>query len=194
MPIWRCLPLSVSLRPVSCLVTDARHRHRHLPLNTWSHHTPASLTSHGGPVGTKPTIHLPWITSPMASAGFLSVGRRPAARSDDCLAGALPLPRAMGAPVESRVCRRSQSALPSQLPLLWLRRRWSQRVPPRLLGKFPTDISFRAALLAIPTVHVLSCTTMTFLSKPTFLWSKPTLSLAHNYFLVKTYFISLANS
>ena len=141
-----------------------RHRHRHPPLNTWSH--------------PKPTIHLPWITSPMASAGFLSVGRRPAARSDDYLAGALPLPRAMGAPVESCVCRRSQSALPSHF--------------------FGCDDdgareSLRACW-AIPTDTVLSCTTMTFLSKPTFLWSKPTLSLAHNYFLVKTYFISLVNS
>ena len=172
--MWRCLPLS--LRPVSCLVTDATASPtpapQHLVTSTHQPH------SHGGPVGTKPTIHLPWITSPMASAGFLSVGRRPAARSNDCLAGALPLPRAMGAPVESCVCRRSQSALPSHF--------------------FGCDDdgareSLRACW-AIPTDTVLSCTTMTFLSKPTFLWSKPTLSLAHNYFLVKTYFISLVNS
>ena len=42
---------------------------------------------------------------PTASAGFLSVGSKPAARSDDCFAGALPLPRAMW------WCRRRARAL-----------------------------------------------------------------------------------
>ena len=153
-----------------------RQRHRHLPLNTWSHHTPASLT---WGASWDQAYHTPPMDYKPNGLGRLLERRQEARSAQRRLLGRrLALPRAMGAPIESCVCRRSQSALPSHF--------------------FGCDDdgareSLRACW-AIPTDTVLSCTTMTFLSKPTFLWSKPTLSLAHNYFLVKTYFISLVNS
>ena len=142
-------------------VTDTR------PSTLGHINTPASLT--WGASWDQAYHTPPMDYKPNGLGGLLE--RRQEARSAQrrLLGRRLALPRAMGAPIESCVCRRSQSALPSHF--------------------FGCDDdgareSLRACW-AIPTDTVLSCTTMTFLSKPTFLWSKPTLSLAHIFFFSK---------